>query len=118
MAEEFKELLYEKITLQKDKIEILISENNLLKERVKELEEVVQVYESDEELDKYLFLSKLVESIGIDDDGNLLIDEGIFASKSEESKIAKYFIKLIKDKANELNLDAKKIAKEILEKLR
>ena len=100
---ENKELLYEKIADISEKKSNLIEENKKLKKQLAEYQETI--FE-----DFCEFVTLIVEKVDL--------DEGLFDGKSEEEKLARYFIRTIKDKAKEQNLDEKLIASKIVEKIK
>jgi hypothetical protein len=64
------------------------------------------------------YLSKIVEAISVDENGDIVVNESLFGTKNEETLMAKYFVKAIQDKAKAKGLDAKKIAEEIMVRIR
>ena len=102
MPELNKELLYEKIAEISEKKSNLIEENENLKKQLAE-------YHATIFNDFCEFVNILIEKV----DFNKELEEGIFAGKSEEEKMAKYFVKIIKSKADNSGLDAKEIARKI-----
>lgn len=59
----------------------------------------------------------MIETKEVDDKGEIQINEELFG-KTPETLLAKYFIKAITEKDKENGLDTKKIAEEILVRIR
>jgi hypothetical protein len=114
---ENKELLYEKLTSISELKDKVLQENEILKVQIAEANSKIEIFEKKEEIDLVGKLTKLIESISIDDKGEIQIDESLF-NKTPETLMAKYFVKAITDKAKEKGLDAKKIAEEILSRIK
>lgn len=112
-----KELLYEKLTSISEQKNKILQENLSLKAQLIEANSKIETLEKKEEIDFIGKLTKLIESISVDDKGEIQINEELF-SKTPETLLAKYFVKAITDKAKEKGLDAKKIAEEILVRIR
>jgi len=115
---ENKELLYEKLTSISELKDKILQENISLKAQLSEANSKIEVLENKEQIDFVGKLTKLIESISVDDNGEILVNENLFGSKAPETLMAKYFVKAITDKAKEKGLDAKKIAEEILARIR
>ena len=114
---EIKELLYEKIASVKEQKDQFLQENEVLKAQLIEANAKIESFEKKEESDFILKLAKIVEAISIDDKGEIVVNESLFG-KTPETLMAKYFVKAIQDKAKEKGLDAKKIAEEIMVRIR
>lgn len=102
------ELLYEKIVELSEKKNELIEENSNLKLELSNYHETL--FE-----DFCEFVNIIVNKIDFEKEE---INEGLFTGKSDEEKMAKYFVKLINDKAKEIGLNPKTIANLILDKLK
>lgn len=106
MSKEY--LLYEKIADISEEKQNIIEENNKLKKDLESYNE--RLFEN-----FCQFVDELVDSL----DFSKELDEGMFSSsKNEEEKMAKYFIKVIKDRARKNDLDPKKVAEYIVKRLR
>jgi hypothetical protein len=97
-----KEILYEKIAEISEKKIDLIEENEKLKKQLAEYHE--NIFN-----DFCEFINIIVDKI----DWGKEINESMFGEKSEEDKMAKYFVKIIKSKADEKRIDVKEVVKKI-----
>lgn len=113
-----KELLYEKIVKISEQKENIIKENENLKAQLNEALLKIEYYEKQEEIDFIGKLTRLIECIGVDENGEIKVVEEMFGQKSQETLLAKYFVKAILNKARSMNLDAKKIAEEIMMRIK
>jgi len=99
--------LYEHFAkVSEDKVS-LIKENKDLKNQLDDYHSVI--FE-----DFCEFVKVLLDNIDLDKD----IKEGAFGGKTDEERMAKYFIKMIKEKSRENGLNAKDIAMLIASKLK
>jgi hypothetical protein len=106
--DENKKLLYEKIASISENKSQLIEENNQLKKKLEE-------YYENAFNDFCDFTKVLLEKANIEKEE---VDEGMFAKNPTEKEMAKYFIRVIKDKASRENIDPKLIVKYIAQMLR
>ena len=67
--------LYEKIVIISEQKEKFLKENETLKEQLTEANSKIQDFEKKEDIDFVGKLTKLVESISIDDKGEIIINE-------------------------------------------
>jgi len=103
-----KKLLYEKIVEISEKKSAIIQENEELKKKL-------DGYQATLFEDFCEFVNLLVEKVDFEKE----IVEGMFSgNKSEEEMMAKYFVRIIKEKAKEKGLDAKVIALNIANMLK
>lgn len=102
-----KKLLYEKIADISETKSQLIKENKDLKKKLDEYQETIFK-------DFCEFVDALVEKVDLNKED---IDE-MFGGKTDEEKMAKYFIRAIKQKASDLNVDPVKVAEYIIRKIK
>ena len=103
MPELNRELLYEKIAEISEKKSNLIEENENLKKQLAE-------YHATIFNDFCEFVNIVVDKIDWEKEK---LDEGMFSGKSEEEKMARYFVRIIRSKSQEKGLDEREIAKRI-----
>jgi len=114
-----KELLYEKIVIISDQKDKVIKENEKLQKQLQEANLKIADFEKREDIDFVGRLTKMLSGISVDEKGEIKVDEAMFgATKTPETLIAKYFVKAITEKARSMNLDPKKIAEEIIVRIK
>jgi hypothetical protein len=105
------------VRLSEEKEQSLIN-IQFLQEALNNAYSKIELIEKKEVEDFCTILNKLMESVVIDETNEIKVFDETFGEKSQETIMAKYFVKAILDKAKELNIDAKKIALEIMNRIK